>query len=1052
MDSLHFEAVIFDLDGVITKTAQVHSAAWKKMFDTYLQQRSERYGEPFREFSHQEDYLPYVDGKPRYQGVESFLISRGIELPFGTPDDPPEMETVCALGNRKNIAFNEVLEEQGVEVFGSTVSLIHDLKQRGIHIAVASSSKNCRSVLERAGLDSLFETRVDGEVSAELGLKGKPNPDIFTTASDRMGIGYDRSVVVEDAVSGVQAGKAGNFGLVIGIAREHNETELSRGGADLVVKDLSELTVNDLEEWFGSGLEEDGWCLSYPSHEKDREGTRETLLTVGNGYFATRGAPGGHHTAGNPYPATYIAGLYNRLTSKIAGRDIENEDFVRCPDWTRIDLRIGNDDWIDLSRCDILMMERRLDFRSGILSSAMKIRDSHGRITRIESERWAGMDQYHIGGSFCKVTPVNYSDMITVRSGIDGNIINDGVARYRQLNQKHLEPTGSGCNDGLAFVTVRTVQSNVEVAMAARHQFHLGQRDITPLMVIHRSPGMVMSEIRQLLEQSQTLEVKKKVAIYTSREWDSRKPLEDALRMVDESGSYEELKEKSTLSWADIWKRADVRIEGDRLAQKLIRLHIYHLMVSFSPHNDGFDAGITARGLHGEAYRGHVFWDELFILPFYAMHFPEAAVAALMYRYRRLDKAREYAREMGYEGALFPWQSGSDGREETQVIHLNPLSGKWDPDHSSLQRHVSLAIAWNIRHYVHVTGDLDFLENYGLELYLSICRCWASMAKQDPVTGRYSISGVMGPDEFHEKYPGMDHGGLKDNAYTNIMVAWMFRELKDLMEVAGGKKASAAMKRSGTHPDDIVQWMNIGRLMNIVMNDDIIAQYDGYFGLDELDWDYYRNKYGNIYRMDRLLKAEGKSPDVFKVAKQADTLQLFYNLDIGDITSLLGQMGYELSPDYPRKNLEYYLRRTSHGSTLSRVVHAHLANMTGDMKLSWELYLDALTSDYRDVQGGTTAEGIHAGVMAGTILVALQSYAGVNLRSDIPRIDPALPEHWRSIGFGFSFRNTTYLCTISREGITISQSNPEDANRPVIIQGKGYDLKPSQELNIRFKT
>ena len=235
MSKHRFSAVIFDLDGVITQTALVHSTAWKEMFDTYLKYREEKYGEPFKEFSHTDDYLPYVDGKPRYKGVASFLESRGIDIPFGDPSDLPEAETACGLGNRKNLTFNEILDRDGVKLYDSTVELIHDLKKAGIRIGVASSSKNCKPVLETAGLLEMFETRVDGVVSAELGLQGKPEPDIFTTACDNLGVEYAESVVVEDAVSGVQAGRKGNFGLVLGVAREENSHELLINGADIAV-------------------------------------------------------------------------------------------------------------------------------------------------------------------------------------------------------------------------------------------------------------------------------------------------------------------------------------------------------------------------------------------------------------------------------------------------------------------------------------------------------------------------------------------------------------------------------------------------------------------------------------------------------------------------------------------------------------------------------------------------------------------------------------------------------------------------------------------------
>lgn len=249
---LNFDAAIFDMDGVITRTATVHSRAWKKMFDEYLHYREKKFHEPFHEFTHAGDYSSYVDGRPRYKGVDAFLKSRGIDLPSGHPEDDPNLETVCGLGNRKNEFFNQVLAEEGVGVYDSTIKLIKELLARRIRVGVATSSKNCLPILEKAGITDLFETHVDGVVSAGLGLKGKPEPDIFTTASDNLGAKYDRTVVVEDAVSGVQAGRRGNFGLVIGVARENNARELKNHGADVVVADLSELSVDKINELIGS--------------------------------------------------------------------------------------------------------------------------------------------------------------------------------------------------------------------------------------------------------------------------------------------------------------------------------------------------------------------------------------------------------------------------------------------------------------------------------------------------------------------------------------------------------------------------------------------------------------------------------------------------------------------------------------------------------------------------------------------------------------------------------------------------------------------------------
>ncbi len=236
-----YDAVIFDLDGVITKTADVHAKAWKKMFDQYLQSRSDLDKEAARPFEIEPDYRLYVDGKPRYEGVRSFLESRGIEIPYGAPEDPPEKETICGLGNRKNDLFREVLSQQGVEIYDSTIDLIHELRNRGVKTAVVSSSKNCVDVLKAGKIEHLFDAKVDGADSARLGLKGKPDPDIFVEAARELEADPERCVVVEDAVAGVQAGRAGGFGCVIGVDRTGHAAGLKDGGADVVVPDLEEV-------------------------------------------------------------------------------------------------------------------------------------------------------------------------------------------------------------------------------------------------------------------------------------------------------------------------------------------------------------------------------------------------------------------------------------------------------------------------------------------------------------------------------------------------------------------------------------------------------------------------------------------------------------------------------------------------------------------------------------------------------------------------------------------------------------------------------------------
>jgi len=242
---MSFKGVIFDLDGVITKTASVHFRAWKSTFEDYLK----KLNLPFRSFT-KKDYLDYVDGKPRYEGVKSFLNSRGIRLPYGTPQDDPDKETICGIGNRKNVLFRRIIQTEGAEVFSSSIDFINQLKRSNLKIGLATSSKNGSFILESLGITNLFSTIVDGLVSSKLNLKGKPESDIFITAANNLGIAPAELAVVEDSSSGVEAGRNGGFGLVIGVARENNQSELLNCGADIVVTDLSDINVAWIKNWF----------------------------------------------------------------------------------------------------------------------------------------------------------------------------------------------------------------------------------------------------------------------------------------------------------------------------------------------------------------------------------------------------------------------------------------------------------------------------------------------------------------------------------------------------------------------------------------------------------------------------------------------------------------------------------------------------------------------------------------------------------------------------------------------------------------------------------
>ncbi|MBW2662166.1 MAG: beta-phosphoglucomutase family hydrolase [Deltaproteobacteria bacterium] len=1021
------KGVIFDLDGVITGTARVHALAWESMFNDFLKKNAKKENIPFVPFDSDYDYLQYVDGKPRPEGVKSFLESRGIELSFGELDDPPDSDTICGMGNRKNLDFQKMLRREGPDVFESSVKFVKCLKKKGIKVGVASSSRNCRLILQLAGIEDLFETRVDGEVSCELNLKGKPDPDIFVTAARNLGLMPGECMVVEDAISGVKAGRNGNFGLTLGIARSIDGEILCCNGADMVVRDLGEISIKDIENWFKYGIDEHGWNLTYHDFYPEKEKLRETLCTVGNGYLGIRGCFEGESASEVHYPGTYIAGVYNRLGTKIHNKTIYNNDFVNCPNLLLIEFRVGTGDFLSPLKMELLSYTQTLSLRDGVLERSFIFNDGLGRITSIRSKRLASMADPHICAVKYEITPVNYSEIITLRSSIDGNVINDGVERYRQLNSKHLSLVAHGeSRDGI-FLHVQTNRSKCQIFMNARTVIYQNGKKLRIAKGLSKKKARISEEIKIEVRPNTTYAVEKYVSVYTSLDRGISNPKKAAQDAVSQIKSFKKIYLVHAKTWESLWDRADIRISGDRFLQKTTRLHIYHLLVTASPHNIVIDAGMPARGLHGEAYRGHIFWDELYILPFYNIRFPEITRALLMYRYNRLNDAKRYAAQNSYKGAMYPWQTADSGVEETQEVHFNPKDGSWGPDLSRLQRHVSIAVFHNVWKYVSDTGDRKFLEDYGAEIMLEIARFWASVATYDADTEKYHIKGVMGPDEFHEQLPGAAEHGLKDNAYTNVMVVWLLEKSLELIESLPKKTLVRLKGKVGFRAGEIKRWQEIADNMNIVMLDGkIISQFDGYKVLKELDWDYYRNKYGDIHRLDRILKAEGNSPDLYKVTKQADTLMMFYVLAPGEVQRILKHLGYKVDDAIQllRDNYRYYEKRTSHGSTLMK-------------------------SDIFDTQGGTTIEGIHSGVMAGSLDIIMRCFAGINLSGIMPELNPHMPGHWNMLAFRILHRNIWYDLEIMQKSVKVKVSGK--VKKPVLIKvyGKGIRLTPGKKRTVK---
>ncbi len=1034
-----YDAVLFDLDGVLTKTATVHAAAWKKLFDGYLKQRAQDTGGPFVAFDIDADYLRYVDGKPRYDGVVSFLHSRGIDLPLGSAGDAPGTGTVHALGKLKDRYFTESLEEQGVETYEPTISLVRTLRAQEIKTAVVSSSNNCAAVLQAAGIAHLFDTRVDGREIARLALKGKPAPDAFLEAARRLAVEPSRVVVVEDAIAGVAAGRAGRFCCVIGVDRGGHSKALREAGANVVVTSLAQVRI--------SPEPASAWTLVYEGYEPARERIREALCALGNGYFATRGAATWARADEIHYPGTYLACGYNRMRTDIAGRIVENEDLVNLPNWLPLEFRIGEEDWFDPATVTIRLYDQRLDLRRGMLLRTIRFEDRQGRQTTLKERRLVSMSDMHVAALELSLSAENWSAKVTVRASIDGRIVNSGAQLYLKFNNKHLELLERQVldSDGV-YMLVRTSQSHIYVAQAARTQaFVDGKIREVPRRVIEE-PEYIGQEMVIDVRQGETLALEKIASFYTSRDQAISECGLAARKAIGRAGRFDAVMAEHVLSWKHLWRRFDVHIQPAEPGFKLnvlmlLRLNMFHLLQAVSPNSIGLDIGVPARGWTGEAYEGHIFWDELFIFPFLNYRMPEITRSLLLYRYRRLGEARAAARMAGLRGAMFPWQSGSDGQEETQELNFNPRSQRWVPDNSYLQRHVGSAIAYNAWQYYQVTHDVEFMQAHGAELILEIARFWSSIASFNEESGRYEISGVMGPDEFHEGYPGSSSPGLNNNAFTNLMAAWVLCRALDVLELLPDIRRAELSARLGLSPDEIVRWGEVSRKMVVPFHGDgIISQFTGYENLAELNWADYRARYGNIQRLDLILEAENDSANRYKLSKQADVLMLFYLFSAQELGELFRRLGYPFDPEMIHRNVAYYDARSSHGSTLSRVVHAWVLARS-DRPRSMTYFAEALQSDVSDIQQGTTAEGVHLGAMAGSVDLVQRVSTGIEITGDVLRLDPQLPQEMERLDMRIRYRGHSLDLRLTRDTLTVRGRERGVAAIKLGIKDEVYDFQ-----------
>ncbi|SEA35361.1 HAD-IA family hydrolase [Leifsonia sp. 21MFCrub1.1] len=1019
-------AVVLDMDGVVTDTRAFHLRAWTQLFDEELGAISAE-APAFTTG----DYERSVDGRSRESGIRAFLASRRIPESAITP------ELVSRLAERKQHIFEQLIAAHGTTTLPGASRVIRALHSAGVRLALATASRNVGLVLESTGILPLFDAVVDGAVAADLSLPSKPDPALFVEACRRLGVAPAHAMLVEDSEAGIEAAAAAGFGLVMGIAPDpRRAAALRRADADVVVPGLDALEIGPSGEIFVTGAP-DPWVLGFDGFDPEAEPTRESICALANGYWGTRAAAEDGASWAGRSPGTYFAGVYDAVVDGPSTGD----EIVNAPDWLPLALRPADGGWLTLDGEDLIAFRQELDLRQAVLRRTLTYHDRSGRETRVRFRRIVSQADPRMSALQATVVAVDWSGPLTIRTGIDAGTLNTitdtatpgsgpGPRRHVAIREsRELSPDA-------ILVEVETLVSHVHISVAERTRVHHGDATLAPEREFATKDAAASHEFTIDLEQGRPVVIEKIVAVATSRDRAILSPSHSATTRLARAPRFADLLADHAQRWEALWPYFSTSVEPAADLGLAVNVNTFHLLQTLAGVTTELDVGVPARGLHGEGYGGRVFWDELFVYPVLTLRRPDISRTLLGYRHRRLPEAEHAAAEAARDGAMFPWQSATTGADVTPDRLFNPLTGRWMADHSHLQRHVGLGIAYSAWEFYETTGDTEYLAEEGAELIVGVARFFASLADWDQSTGRYSIRGVMGPDEFHDGPPGAPGHGVTDNVYTNVMTAWVLLRAADTARLLSSRPDRGPYQALGITSDELDRWAHIAKNLRIVFNaDGTLSQFDGYDALEPIDLDRYRSRYPTEGRLDLVLDAEGDSTNRYQVSKQPDSLMLLYLLSAEELRELLGHMGYPLSADAVVRTVERYSRSSTYGSTLSNVVHSWL-EARRDRERSWAFLERALQSDIADIQGGTTRYGIHLAAMAGSVDLLTRCYTGIETRADMLWFHPLLPAEIDRLEFTISYRAHRLSVSITHESLGIVSADGYADPIHIVVEGE----------------
>ncbi|MDQ3249648.1 MAG: beta-phosphoglucomutase, partial [Chloroflexota bacterium] len=747
--SSRIKAILFDLDGVITDTAEYHYQGWQYLADAE--------GIPFDRAANEN-----LRGVSRRESLMLLLAGRTIDE-----------ATAQQWMDRKNQHYQALLQHlTAADLLPGVAALLAQTKAAGLKMAVVSASHNTPTVLDRLGIATQFDTIIAGvEADAPPGKnRPKPAPDLFLLAAERLGLAPAECLVVEDAASGVAAGLAAGM-VTVGIGPQTRV-----GEADLVLPDLTEATLDQL-------LHAATWSVTETRFEAHRQHHWETVLTIGNGYVGTRGSLE-EGLPGNK-PATLVHGLWDDAP-------LVKTELANAFDWTAIDLWIDNQPF-RLDQGQIADYSRSVDLQRGELRRSLRWTPPGGTPVELSFVRIANLADPHGLGIHITVTPLTAAVSVRLRARLNGFVENEGLL--------HWDNFGQGSDEASVYLSAQTRHSNKRLAQAMRLRVQ-GTIDNVTFADSPHNPGWL---IETQLGVNQTLTADKLVSVYTER--DTPDPVAAALvhvKKLAEAG-FVALRTANRMAWADFWAASNVEIEGDDEAQLALRHALFQLRIAASTHDERVSIG--ARSLSGFGYRGHAFWDtEIFTLPFFTYTQPGLARNLLMYRWHTLAGARRKAQNNHFAGAQYAWESAETGDEVTPRFVPGPQGEEivriWCGD---IELHITTDVAYGIWQYWLTTGDDTFLKQAGAQILLETARFWESRVEPNtPQPGLYSISDVIGPDEYHEH--------VDNNAYTNAMASWHLRTAIGILEWLDEQdveQASALRQALDLTPQRLAHWQDI---------------------------------------------------------------------------------------------------------------------------------------------------------------------------------------------------------------------------------------------------